>query len=346
MTTKPWWKVTTLPNAIAIGVIAALWLLLPTFASNYWLQLFTTAAIHSVVALGLVVLIGKAGMTSLGQVALLGVAAWFALRIGQGFDLPFPLLILVVGVITAAIGVLIGLPALRLDGLYLALITLMGAAAVTLVLQLINFPNGGEGLLGFDDHASTAARLDRPEIAESTPDYFRYVLVVVAAVFLLVAMHVRGRPGRAWATIRQSQSAALATGINVTVYKLWAFALAAFITGVAGVLLAASAGGITIYQFPVQQSITLVAAVLFAGAYSYWGAVLAALFMQVMPGVMNVLGVPTELLTILFGIGVIQVLLTSPGGAAEQMPRDLARFGRFLSRPFRRDTSTQKEAAG
>ncbi len=346
MPTRPWWKMTTLPNTIAIAVLGVLWIGLPYVSSGYWLQLVTTAAIHAVVALGLVVLIGKVGMTSLGQVALLGVAAWFALRIGQHADLPFPVLLVVVGLITAVIGVLIGLPALRLDGLYLALITLMGAAGVTLVLQLINFPNGGDGLLGFDSSQSTSATLARPEIATSTEDFFRYVLLVVGLVFLLVTLHVRGKPGRAWAAIKQSQSAAIATGINVTLYKLWAFALAAFITGVAGTLLAASAGGVTIYQFPVQQSIILVASVLFAGAGSYWGAVLAAVFMQVMPGVMNLLNVPTQLLTILFGIGVIQVLLTSQGGVTEQFPKDMKRLGRFIRRKVRGSSCSEASTGG
>jgi branched-chain amino acid transport system permease protein len=334
---------TTRSNAIALGVLALLWIFLPIVVSGYWVQVVTATAIHSVVALGLAILMGRVGLVSLGQVALLGLASWVALRLGYALDLPFPLLMLVTGVVTAVIGVLIALPALRLNGLYLALITLMGAAAVTLVLQLVNFPNGGTGFLGFDPTQSTASSLERPSLATSTDGYFRYVLIVAGLMFLLATIHVRGRPGRAWAAIRQSESAALATGINVPVYKMWAFALAAFMTGVGGCLLAASSGGVTIYQFPVQNSITLVAAVLISGIFGYWGAVIAAIFMQFMPAVLNTIGVPAELLLVLFAVGVIQVLLTAPGGASDQLPKDLAKLGRWVTRRGRAPSKVRSE---
>ena len=100
------------------------------------------------VAAGLVTLYGRVGMISLGQIALLAVGTWTATRIAFAYDLPFPLLLLVTGAITCGVGVLIGLPALRLSGLYLALITLMAAGAVNVVLTTINFPNGGGGFTG------------------------------------------------------------------------------------------------------------------------------------------------------------------------------------------------------
>ena len=87
-------------------------------------------------------------MISLGQIALLAIGAWVATRLSYATALPFPLLLIVTGAITCVIGVLIGLPALRLSGLYLALITLMAAGAVTIVLKAIDFPNGGGGFTG------------------------------------------------------------------------------------------------------------------------------------------------------------------------------------------------------
>jgi branched-chain amino acid transport system permease protein len=147
---------------------------------------------------------------------------------------------------------------------------------------------------------------------------------------------VRGKSGRAWAAIRQSQASAIAAGVNTTLYKLWAFALASFMTGIAGGLLAASAGGVSTQQFPVQNSITLLAVVLMGGVFSLWGAVLAALFLRLLPALLNDWGVNTELLTILFGIGVLQVLLTAPGGVVDQFPKDMARLYRAISRLFKR----------
>jgi branched-chain amino acid transport system permease protein len=149
-------------------------------------------------------------------------------------------------------------------------------------------------------------------------------------MFLLALWHVRGRPGRAWAALRQSQATAVAAGVNVTLYRLWAFALASFMAGVAGALLAAAAGGVNINQFPVQNSILLLAVVLMGGVYSLGGAVVAALLLRLLPALLDNWGVSTELLTILFGVGVLQVLLTAPGGLVDQVPKDLANLGRGL----------------
>jgi branched-chain amino acid transport system permease protein len=151
-------------------------------------------------------------------------------------------------------------------------------------------------------------------------------------MFLLAMLCVRGRAGRAWAAIRQSQPAAIAAGVNVTLYKLWAFALASFMTGVAGGLLAASSGGLATSAFPTQDSITLLAVVLMGGVYSFWGPVVAALLLRFLPALLRNWGLPADLLTILFGLGVLQVMLTAPAGLAAQVPRDLANLGRGAAR--------------
>jgi ABC-type branched-subunit amino acid transport system permease subunit len=315
------------------GALAAMLLLLlavPAAFSTYWVQVLTTTVIYSIVALGLGMLLGRVGMVSLCQIALLGVAGWVALRLGFGTHLPFLVIVLLTGLITAVAGVVVGLPALRLHGLYLALITLVAAAAITLVLQTVNFPNGGHGFLGYDATGPTDVSLGRPGVALTDVGYYRYTVIAAFVLFVLAVLHVRSRAGRAWAAIRQSQATALAVGVNVTLYKMWAFALASFVTGIAGALLAASSGGLTIFQFPVQDSITLLAVVLIAGVYSFWGAVVAAVSMELMPALLSNWGVPADILPILFGIGVLQIILTSPAGVVEQLPRDLARLGRIL----------------
>ena len=103
-------------------------------------------AIYSIVTLGLGLLVGRVGMVSLGQGAVLALGAWVAARLLFATGLPYPLVLLFAGLITMVLGTLVGLPALRLSGLYLALITLMLAGAITVVLTTINFPNGGEWL--------------------------------------------------------------------------------------------------------------------------------------------------------------------------------------------------------
>jgi branched-chain amino acid transport system permease protein len=321
-------------TGIAIFVLL-LFFLLPSLTSNYWLQICTQVVVYSVVALGLAILVGRVGMVSLGQIALLAIGGWIGLRIGFATGLPFPLLMLGAGLITGLLGVIVGLPALRLSGLYLALITLMAAAAISIVLQQTNFPNGGSGFLGYDIAGSGTAALRRPAIAEETESFFRYTLVVGGLMFLLAWLHVRSKPGRAWAAIRQSQPAALAGGVNITLYKLWAFALAAFMTGVMGCLLAASGGGLTILQFPTQESISLLAAVFMGGIYGFSGAIVAGVFSKLFPALLDNWNLPPDLLLILFGVGVLQVLLTAPQGLAVQFPKDMAKLGRLIARPFR-----------
>jgi branched-chain amino acid transport system permease protein len=250
------------------------------------------------------------------------------------------------GVITMVLGTLIGLPALRLRGLYLALITLMLAGGITVVLQTTNFPNGGHGLLGYNGSRVHIPPIRRPSIAASDPAYFRYAVVVAVLMFLLVLVHIRSRPGRAWAAIRQSEPAALAAGVNTWLYKLWAFALASFITGVAGGVLAGAVHYLYSIGFPTQDSITLLAVVLMGGAYSLWGAVVAALLYQFLPALLNNWGVSADWLIILFGVGVLQVLTTAPAGLADQVPKDLGRLGRLLLHLARRRAPAGEPSGG
>jgi branched-chain amino acid transport system permease protein len=309
---------------------------LPELLSTYWLQIMTSVVIYSSVTLGLGLLIGRVGMVSLCQIALLSLGAWIALRLDYAVNMPFPVLILLTGLITGAIGVLVGLPALRLSGLYLALITLMAAGAITVIVKIAQFPNGGGGFFGNTSAGGASSLLPRPSVAAGDTSYYRYCAIVTGLMFLLGLLHVRSKPGRAWAAIRQSQASAIAAGVNTTLFKLWAFALGSFMAGVAGALLAASAGGVSAEQFPTQNSITLLAVVLMGGVYSIWGAVVAALLLRFLPALLNDWGVNTELLTILFGVGVLQVLLTAPGGLVDQFPKDMARLYRAISRLFKR----------
>src|SRR5206468_1139155 len=161
-----------------------------TMLSSYWVDVLTSVTVYSIVALGLNLLMGRVGLVSLGQIAVLALGSWVAARLAFASGLPFPLVLIGAGLGTMVLGTLVGLPAL---------------------------------------------------------------------------WHVRARPGRAWAAIRQSEPAALAAGVNITLYKLWAFALASFLTGVAGGLLAAHVGKLYTYQFNTSDSILLLAVVLMGG---------------------------------------------------------------------------------
>jgi branched-chain amino acid transport system permease protein len=316
--------------AVIAGVLLFVFLAFPSIFSQYYVDAWTQVAIYSIVALGLGLLVGRVGMVSLGQGAVLAMGAWVAARLLFATALPFPIVLLAAGLITMVLGTLVGLPALRMSGLYLALITLMLAGAITVALSNINFPNGGHGFTGYNGASVHISAIRRPSIAGTDSAFFRYSLIVAVLMFLLVLVHLRGKPGRAWAAIRQSESAALAAGINTTLYKLWAFALTAFITGVAGGLVAGSYRYLNSLTFKTEDSITLLAVVLMGGAYSMWGAIVAAFLLKFLQALLNDWGVSPDWLTILFGIGVLQVLTTAPAGLVDQVPRDIKRLGRLL----------------
>ncbi|MDX6477167.1 MAG: branched-chain amino acid transport system permease protein [Gaiellaceae bacterium] len=340
---------TVVRAAVAIALLAVAIFALPHLAGADWITTFTSVAIYSVVALGFGILYGRVGLISLGQVALLTIGCWIGTRLAYATSLPFPLLLLLAGAITCAIGVLVGLPALRLSGLYLALITLMFAGATTIFLSVTDFPNGGGGFTGRSVTGALTTStppVRRPSLAVSDVAYYRYTVVVCAILFLVALVHTAAKPGRAWASIRESEPAALAAGVNITLYKLWAFALASFVTGVAGCLLAAQVGVPRAITFQTQDSLTLAATALIGGIFSIWGAVVAGMFNQLLPFLFQAQwGVNPNFLLIIFGAGLLQVLLTAPGGLVDQFPKDMMNLGRLLVRGVRKLAPAKEPAS-
>ncbi len=327
----------TIVRGCVIVVLLALAIFaIPQLFGSDWITTFTSVAIYSVAAAGFGILYGRVGMISLGQIAILTVGCWVGTRLSYASSLPFPVLLLAAGGITMVIGVLVGLPALRLSGLYLALITLMFAGATTVILSTIDFPNGGGGFTGRSATGAlsiSSGHVRRPSWASGDVGYYRYVIVVAAILFLLALFHVAAKPGRAWASIRESEPAALAAGVNVTLYKLWAFALASFMTGVAGCLLAAQIGVPRAITFQTQDSLTLAATALIGGIFSLWGALVAGVFNQLLPFLFQAQwGVNPNFLLVVFGAGLLQVLLTAPGGLIDQFPKDMVNLGRLIAR--------------
>jgi branched-chain amino acid transport system permease protein len=131
--------------------------------------------------------------------------------------------------------------------------------------------------------------------------------------------------------------------VNITLYKLWAFALASFMTGVAGCLLAAQIGVPRAIAFQTQDSLTIAALALIGGIYSLWGALIAGVFGQLLPFLLSsghLWGwvVDSNILYVVFGVGLLQVLLTAPGGLVQQFPKDMANLARLLLRLARKLT--------
>ncbi len=287
---------------------------LPGFFDAFWVANFTQMAVYSIVAASAGLLYGRVGLVSLGQVASYGIGCWVTMRLAFATTLPFPVLLIIGGLAAAVIGVFIGLPALRVSGLYLALVTLMLAAGMEIVLGQIKFPNGGTGFKGVVKTLSDIKPTRRPSWAITDTGYYRFVVAAAFVMFMLASYVLSRKPGRAWASIRQSEAAALAGGIDVTRYKLWAFALAAFMAGVAGGLYAGTVPkGMSIDAFNRQSAIFLIAVVIMGGIYSLWGGLLGAFFATCLLKFLtqNVIGHQfwTRFALSLFGFGLLANLI-------------------------------------
>ena len=310
------------PIAVIAVLILALFAL-PGFFDSFWVANFTQMAVYSIVAASAGLLYGRVGLVSLGQVASYGIGCWVTMRLAFATTLPFPVLLIVGGLVAAVIGVFIGLPALRVSGLYLALVTLMLAAGMEIVLGQIKFPNGGSGFKGVVKTLSDIRPTRRPSFAITDTGYYRFIVVAAFLMFMLASYVLSRKPGRAWASIRQSEAAALAAGIDVTRYKIWAFALAAFMAGVAGGLYAGTVPkGMSIDAFNRQSAIFLIAVVIMGGIYSLWGGLLGAFFATCLLKFLtqNVIGHQfwTRFSLSLFGFGLLANLIQNTKAAEKK----------------------------
>jgi branched-chain amino acid transport system permease protein len=311
-----------LPILITFGVIFVIG---PSLLSAYWLNSFTTMACLTIVAGTVALLYGQLGMVSLAQFALCGVGGWVCLRLVHGFGWPFEICLLA-GALTAGVfGLLVGLPALRMRGLYLALLTLMVAAAFQVVISVVGFPDGGAGFTG-KIIAGQRKLIERPWLATSDAAYFRYTLVWLMGALALIEWQRATMPGRAWALIRKSEAAALAAGVSVVRYKAWAFAFGGALAGLAGGLLAGLNGQLDDTGFPTSQSILAFALTAVGGSYHWMGAVFAGLLMRALPALLNDHGVDGNLANAFYGFALLVSLIQGRKGLAGQ----LADFYKFV----------------
>ena len=305
---------------IAAGVTAALVvaLAMPELASSYWLRVLTASAILALGSLATGILYAQLGMVSLCQFALVGIGGWVALRSWHALHWPFEMSLLCGGVGAALLGLVFGLPALRMRGLYLALVTLMIAGGFQVVITAIDFPDGGAGFIG-KIYNGPRLYMGRPELATTDAAYFRYCVLALVIAYLIVLWHQRSRVGRAWAMIRRSEACALSASVNIVAYKIWAFALAGFLAGICGGLLAGLIGTLDLTSFPASESILLFAVTVIGGAYSWLGPILAGLLLRAVPGLLNDWHIDGNVATIVFGAGLLHALITAPRGIAGQI---------------------------
>lgn len=311
-----------LPMLVTFGLAG---LLCPWLFSAYWLNTFTSVACLTLIAGTVALLYGQLGMVSLAQFALAGVGGWTCLRLIHGFGLPFELALLAGATVAAVFGLVVGLPALRMRGLYLALLSLMVAAAFQVVVDVVGFPDGGAGFTG-KIVSGQRVLIQRPWIAASDAAYFRYVVMWLAFGLALIEWQRASMPGRAWALIRKSEAAATAAGVSVLRYKAWALTFGGFLAGLSGGLIAGLNGQLASSGFPVSQSILLYALTVVGGVYNWVGVIFSGLLVRALPALLNDHGVDGNLANAFYGFALLVSLIQGRKGLAGQ----LADFYKFV----------------
>jgi len=286
-----------------LALLGAALVVFPWLAPEWVVFSATLVALTAIGVMGQNLLIGYTGQISFGQAGFLAIGA-FAFGHLRGWGLPFLLALAIAGLVAALAGVVIGFPSLRLKGPYLAIVTLGFGVAVYQVFVNFETLSGGRSGLAI-------ARL-KPLLGLGGARYEYYVYVALLALFTLVTLNlVSSYVGRAFVAIRDSDIAAEVNGVNLTRYKLLAFAISSFYTGVHGALYAQLLGHIEPQMFNIGESIPVFVAVIVGGVASVEGSILGAAFVTLVPKALSGF---REMVPVVFGLAILLVLIFEPLG--------------------------------
>jgi branched-chain amino acid transport system permease protein len=293
-----------IPRVLLVGLVVGL-AVLPWWAPASWLSRGSLVWLTAIGVVGQNLLMGYAGQVSFGQAGFLAVGAYTFghLRI---VGAPFPVALVAAGLAAGAVGWVVGFPSLRLKGPYLAIATLGFGTAVYQIFANVGVLSGGREGLALPPLVPVGG-LSRDVHVYCL--YFGVFLLFTAAAYNLVSSFV----GRAFVAIRDSDIAAEAMGVNLARYKLLAFAISSFYTGVHGGLLAQYLGHLEPQTFNVQETITFFVAVIVGGLASIEGSVMGAAFAILVPALF---GDFRWAVPVLFGASILAVLIFEPLGLA------------------------------
>ncbi|MEQ1650445.1 MAG: branched-chain amino acid ABC transporter permease [Hyphomicrobiaceae bacterium] len=252
-----------------------------TLVSSYWLALIIQIAIYAIAALGLNILVGFTGQISLGHAAFFGFGGFASAYLSGKLGVPVALAIPLAGLLTAMLGIIVGLPAARLKGLYLAIATL----ASQFVLQ--DFFGRAQWFTGGASGASAEAYSIFGISLSGDRKYFLVVLAHLIIMYLFAANLMRTRDGRAMVAVRDHYLSAEIMGINLTYYRILAFGISSLYAGVGGALMAHYTGFVSSEAFDLLLSINFLAMVIIGGLGSIMGSILGAIFIICLPEVMQ-----------------------------------------------------------
>jgi len=277
---------------IVIAIILPVLALVPPFSGfgtqKDWVAGFAQAGVFVLLALGLNVVVGFAGLLDLGYAAFFAIGAYtfaYAASGWTGLDIAFWPMLLVGAVVAAVFGVLLGAPTLRLRGDYLAIVTLgFGEIVPVVFLNADKYTNGTNGITGISQpNAYGLFGINGFGFTNPWP-YYVTILIIITIVVMLLYRIQDSRLGRAWVAIREDELAAASMGINTTTTKLLAFAIGASTAGLAGVYYSAKLGSVTPDQFKFDVSFTALAMVVLGGMGNIWGVAAGALIVYELQG--------------------------------------------------------------
>lgn len=300
-------KITVFRSSRATAfLLAASVLFLPFLISSYHLDVMILAGIYTILALGLNIIVGFTGLLNLGFVAFYAIGAYIYGLLVVKFGFSFWQALPVSLVCTTASGFLLAMPALRLRGDYLAIVTLGFGEIVRLVLNnWDSFTGGPNGIAGIIQPVLFGVPLRGPGA------FYYFVLLSVFLTYSAVSRVRESRVGRAWIAIREDEIGASSTGINITRYKLFSFAFGSFWAGLAGVLFAAKMQFISPESFTFMESVLILCMVILGGLGSIGGVVLGALLLIALPEVLREV---QSYRMIVLGAGLILLMIFRPQG--------------------------------
>lgn len=308
-------------------------------AGTAWVRIANFALLYVLLALGLNIVVGFAGLLDLGYIAFYAVGAYaYALLASPHFGLHLPFwVILPIGAAVAALfGVLLGAPTLKLRGDYLAIVTLGFGEIVRIFLnnlsQPVNITRGPQGIAGIDPVRIGGIDFSRSDsvfgLVLIGPIKYYYLLLAVMLAIVVIGVRLQNsRIGRAWEAIREDETAARAMGIDTTALKLLAFAMGASFGGVAGGMFAAIQGFISPESFVLVESVMVVAMVVLGGMGNIPGVILGAVLLAFVPELLRwtvepaqralfgrMLVDPEVIRMLIFGLALVLVMLFRPAG--------------------------------
>ncbi len=267
-----------IPVLIAAGLGAVVLFGIPLVTDTFFTFLFANVAVYVIALMGLNILTGYSGQISLGNGAFMAVGGYTTALLVHRLHVPYLATIPIAGLVTGLFGFLFGFPALRLSGIYLALATFALALSVTPVIN--NFDTFTEGHTGINMKPAHA-----PAILQLSDEQWLYFLSwgIAAVMFIISWNIVRSSTGRAFMAIRDSETAATASGVSLSYYKTLAFAISALFSGVAGALLAIVAAYVNPDNFSLQLSLNLLVGLVVGGLGFRFGPVIGGLVVVFLP---------------------------------------------------------------